>query len=127
MLHRISITSNKQSSQFTHWYNDDYADLYVWFDIAGAIEGFQFCYNKSSDEHSLTWKRVSGYTHNRIDAGEDSPLSNQTPIVLPDGLCPLDQLRREFTRRSKKLEPAIRNFIIAALDLALHPELRKLQ
>ena len=127
MLQRTTISGEQRREPTTHWYTDDYADLYVWFDPAGAIDGFQLCYNKARDEHSLTWKRVSGYTHNRIDAGDDSPLRNETPIVLPDGLCPLDQLRREFTRRSEKIEPSARAFILAALDPALHPELRHLQ
>lgn len=127
MLLRTAITDELHREPLTHWYTDEYADLYVWFDSAGAIAGFQLCYNKSRDEHSLTWKSSVGYAHNRIDAGDDSPLRNQTPVVLPDGLCPLDQLRREFARRADKVEPAVREFISAALDPVRHPELRHLQ
>ena len=126
MLTEYPVTPGKKEEFVTRWFSDSYADLYVWYDAAGSIAGFQLCYNKDRDEHSLTWKRGSGYAHNSIDAGDDTPLSNQTPIVVPDGLCPLDTLRGKFISRAAQLPPEVRACVLDALDPARHPELLRL-
>jgi len=126
MLTEYPVTAGKKEEFTTRWFSDSYADLYVWYDTDESIAGFQLCYNKDRDEHSLTWKRESGYSHDSIDAGDETPLSNQTPIVVPDGLCPLDALRGEFIRRAEKIEPSVRACVLDALDPARHPELLRL-
>lgn len=52
------------------WFTSDAADLFVWYDTSEAPTGFQFCYDKLTVEHALTWRRDTGFTHQRVDPGD---------------------------------------------------------
>lgn len=97
------------------WMSDDYFDLIVWYEPSNAIHGFQLCYGKPESERALTWLKNRGFIHSKIDSGEESPESNQTPILLPDGSFPATEVTREFRRRSEQLPKALRNFVLAKL------------
>ena len=47
-------------------------DLIVFYDDHGAIEGFQFCYDKNVNEQMMSWDCKQGYSHTAIDDGESS-------------------------------------------------------
>ena len=66
------------------WFSDDDFDLIVWFDDPATIVAIQLCYDKSSTERAVTWSRQRGHEHFRVDAGEDSPLRNETPLLVAD-------------------------------------------
>lgn len=97
------------------WMADDYFDLIVWYEPSNAIHGFQLCYGKPVAERALTWLKSRGFIHGKIDSGEDDPDANRTPILLPDGSFPTDEVTREFDRRSKRLSKSLRNFVLAKL------------
>lgn len=98
------------------WLSDDYFDLIVWYDRGGEISGFQLCYDKPCRERALTWSPQHGFVHARIDSGESSPLANRTPVLTPDTAFPLQEIRREFSERSRLLPADLRDFVLARLD-----------
>jgi hypothetical protein len=97
------------------WMSDDYFDLIVWYEPSNAVHGFQLCYGKPDSERALTWLRNRGFGHSRIDSGEEQPESNRTPILLPDGCFPTEEVSLEFRRRSERLPKSLRNFVLAKL------------
>jgi hypothetical protein len=93
------------------WFESDGLDLVVWLDAAGVLTGFQLCYDFGRGEHALTWRRESGCAHHRVDGGDASPLSNQSPVLVPDGLIPWGELGLLFDQRSATLEPGLREAV----------------
>jgi hypothetical protein len=79
-------------------------------------EGFQLCYQSEEwQEHALTWREGSGFSHARVDTGDTRPDKNLTPILVADGAVPWERLRRDFAEDSAHLEPALREFIATRL------------
>jgi hypothetical protein len=66
------------------WFSDDDFDLIVWFGDTTTIVAIQLCYDKSSTERAVTWSPQRGHEHFRVDAGEDTPLRNKTPLFVAD-------------------------------------------
>ncbi len=97
------------------WFADEYFDLIVWFDEDGDISGFQLCYDKGPAERALTWTCETGYSHNRIDGGEDNPAKDQTPILTPDGVFASQQVLQRLIDSSAKVDSDISDFVIAKL------------
>ena len=97
------------------WMSDDYFDLIVWYERSNAIHGFQLCYDKRQRERALTWLVARGFSHMKVDSGEESPEWNNSPILVPDGLFPATEVIREFRRRSAELPKSLRNFVLAKL------------
>jgi hypothetical protein len=100
------------------WISDDYFDLIVWYDAwpaGGRIRGFQLCYGKPGDEAALTWIDGRGFAHAAIDAGEDDPSVNRTPMLVAGGRFPRDKVVAEFTRRSAGLRADVRELVAAKL------------
>jgi hypothetical protein len=96
------------------WFSDELFDLYVWSDDAGEIARFQLCYGKPECEHALTWS-PDGLAHDRVDAGDDDPTKNRTPVLLPDGDVPWTHVRARFRDESAAVPLAVRRFILDAL------------
>ena len=97
------------------WFADEYFDLIVWLDTGDAVSGFQLCYDKLDMERALTWKRESGFMHERVDAGETDPAKNRSPILLPDGSFPAQHVTSFFETRSEGIDQAIRAFVLEKL------------
>lgn len=94
------------------WFTDEYFDLYVWQDERDDIIEFQLCYEKFQNERSLTWKKKSGYTHDRIDNGEDRPEKQKaTPILVGDGHFEHERIATIFKKESRELEDKISRFV----------------
>ena len=71
----------------SRWFASTFLDLIVWYDKDMAITGFQLCYDKGREEKALTWRRDSGYSHNKIDDGEGRAYRQKmTPILVADGV-----------------------------------------
>jgi hypothetical protein len=97
------------------WFADEYFDLIVWLDTGEAVSGFQLCYDKQGMERALTWRKESGFIHERVDAGETDPAKNRSPILLPDGLFPAQDVTRLFETRSAGVDQTIRAFVMEKL------------
>jgi len=90
------------------WFRDDWMDVFTWQAGDGTVTGFQVCYDLPGKERSLVWSAVSGYSHNKVDGGESSPVSNRSPILRPDGVFPAALVLKEFDARAGGIEPGLR-------------------
>ncbi|MBU1077585.1 MAG: hypothetical protein KKH98_09850 [Spirochaetes bacterium] len=119
MLKEIENVKQDTKNLFRRWFTDDYLDLIIWIEHSNKIFGFQLCYNKGNNEHSLTWDKKNGYRHNRVDDGEVSYRIKRTPILVSDGYVPLKKIKREFLKRGKKIDKEILSFILCKLENCL--------
>ncbi|MBN1412411.1 MAG: hypothetical protein JW969_16305 [Spirochaetales bacterium] len=111
MLEEIRNVRQFPDDPVRRWFSDDYFDLIVWFDGKDRIIGFQLCYDKVKNEHSLTWYSDSGFVHNRIDDGEHPGHLKMSPILVPDGVFENEKVAGLFKERSGKLDSKISGFV----------------
>ncbi len=93
------------------WFESDGLELVVWLGDHANVTGFQLCYDFGRGERALTWREETGFAHSAVDAGDETPLKNQTPILVPDGTVPWTKVAKLFDERSGTLEPALRRFV----------------
>jgi len=98
------------------WFTDEDFDLVVWLTRAFGAVAFELCYDRQRGERALTWSPERGYGHYRVDAGEDTPTRNLSPILVADGDFPRARIAGEFERASGDLDPAIRAFVLEHLE-----------
>jgi hypothetical protein len=103
------------------WFGDDYFDLIVWVGDKGEFVGFQLCYDKSSDEHALTWHQKTGFTHHRVDSGELQRPYKATPILVSDGVVDFAHLIHQFKDRSREMDQQAARFGLGKID-SIQPE-----
>jgi hypothetical protein len=116
VLHEIKGVKQERVPGRRRWFESDGLELVVWLAPDDEIDGFQLCYALGRGEHALTWRVDGGFVHSAVDAGDASPLKNETPILQPDGEVPWSELGRVFGERSAELEPQLRHFIAAKLE-----------
>lgn len=120
MLKEIRAIADKNS----RWFSDDYFDLIVWYDEQGRADGFQLCYDKEGDERAFTWRKDQPPTHERIDSGEESPLKNRAPILVPDGLVSYADLIGRFRERAATIEPELFDLVLRKLSEGIDAHVR---
>lgn len=101
------------------WFEDEDMDLIVWYDKEGAIHGFQLCYDKSGEEHALTWKKDEGVFHNRVDDGDRRPGRKMSPVLVTDGLFPAQRVEERFREQSTGIDDAVRDQVLGVLSSLL--------
>ncbi len=113
-----NVRQEPEAAGRRRWFDDDIQPLefIVWYDAAGAIEGFQICYDLGRGAHALTWRPVQGFVHNAVDTGSAGPLTNLTPILVPDGRVPWEEIIQRFEGCSATLEPTLRELVNARLN-----------
>lgn len=94
------------------WFTDEYFDLIVWYAEDGSLHGFQLCYDRAHSEHALTWTRTAGWSHNRVDPGEENALKNLTPVLLADGEFPAGEVIRRFEESCSEIDEEIRDLVV---------------
>lgn len=88
---------------FRRWFSDQYFDLIVWYedDSPGDCLGFQLCYDKEGNERALTWTKRHGYSHTKVDDGEN-PFSNKmSPVLVSDGIFERDEIIGKFRKAAE--------------------------
>ena len=113
-LREIERVRQQPGHPHRRWFTCPSCDLFVWTDDDGVCR-FEFCYDKSKDEHSFTWDRASGIQHNEIDDGEANPLRNDTPIAVPDGTFEGDVLADRFEAVAGEVDTDIARFVAHTL------------
>ena len=87
-------------------------DLIVWFGDDGSIFGFQLAYVLEDAEHALTWRRSSGFQHERVDDGEGRTGKHKaTPILVPDGRFCAAVVADLFRERAGLIDDAVSRFV----------------
>lgn len=108
MLYEIQNVKQNEGEPKRRWFIDEYFDLVVWLDKEDEVEGFQLCYDKSKNQHALTWHRESGYMHNRVDEGDDKPGKPKgIPILVADGNFAYDKIAEMFKGESVNLDQRV--------------------
>ena len=103
-----------------HWLRDNHHDLFYWLNAAEQVTAFQFsyCYNYSGthNEYLISWDHCKGYSHSRIDDGEDVYLKlKMSPLLIaakaPDRTLPATQ----FSQICLGMNTTIADFIYQTL------------
>lgn len=112
MLHEIKNVKQERGAGRRRWFESDGLELVVWLGAEDdRVAGFQLCYDLGHGEHALTWRAGSGFAHSVVDAGDATPLKNETPILHPDQQVPWSEIARLFDERSGSLEPELARLI----------------
>lgn len=126
MLREIPNPSQHPGEARRRWFTSPEQDLYVWHDEQGAIVAFQLCYGKSRNEHAFYWRQDRGWSHLRVDDGENSSFSSATPILVADGAFDAVAIRQRFAALAGDLPAEVVDFVsqrLAACDAReLHPD-----
>ena len=122
MIHEVKRTRQVPGEGFRRWFTDSDFDLIVWYEgqnVDGPIAGFQLCYDKQGAERALTWRRATGFSHEKVDDGETGRAvsSKMTPILVPDGIFDAGAVARRLQKHSATMDPEIARFILQTLSL----------
>ena len=117
MLGELDKISQPAGQPRRRWFADEEMDLVVWYDEKGRPEGFELCYDKTGAEHAFRWKRGGRLRHEAVDAGEDLPSENRTPILVPGGKAPVQRVSDDFAARSLEIPAELRELVLSALKL----------
>jgi hypothetical protein len=103
----------QQSGEATRrWFYDKDFDLYTWHNAAGDIVRFELCYDKSQHERALIGDRKSGYSHVKVDGGEEKlGRYKMTPIFVADGVFDYKRISKEFKAASNNIEQELAQFV----------------
>jgi len=111
VFHEIKHVRQEAGAGRRRWFEADGVELVVWFDSGGRVAGFQICYHLDRRERALTWRAGAGFVHSAIDAGDDVPLKNLTPVLTLDNDVPWSDIARLFDEHSASLESPLRQLI----------------
>jgi hypothetical protein len=118
MLQKIRGVRQDEPDRERHWFQDDFFDLFAWTDAAGKVVAFQLCYDRLKRERVLAWSEPTGFSHRRIDDGEELPAQKMAPIMVADGQFAADGIAAEFASRSAAIDTRWRQFIRTKIDEA---------
>jgi len=113
-LHEVINIAQPDPNLTKRWFNCQAADLFVWHDGNQYIR-FEFCYNKHINEHSLRWQENIGFSHARIDDGENTTKHKESPVLLEANEIDSDYIYEVFETLSTNVEPIVREFILGLL------------
>lgn len=120
MLREMSQVRQDPAEPERRWFADDFFDLIVWISPGGDITGFQLCYDKPGDERALTWRRQTGFQHNRVDTGELQRPYKATPILVADGFFDAAAVARLFKEHCATMDKRLAEFVLEQIG-RYHP------
>ena len=104
MLREMSPTRQPAGDPRRRWFASARCDLIVWLREDDSVRGFQFCYDKDTSEHALSWFEDRGISHMRVDtAGTDAGHGRGTPLLVADGIYDAGRIIRLFEAESVML------------------------
>ena len=116
MLKEYSGLQQAAGQKPRRWFHSQDEDLIVWYAEDGSIHGFQLCYDKQHAERALTWLPLAGFSHDRVDDGEGSPLTyKRTPVLVADGVFDVHAMLERFPLIGAALPKEIFDFVRAKL------------
>ncbi len=113
----VEIDNPRQNAdEHRRVFHDEYFDLYIWLDRDESISGFQLCYDKSGAERALTWRNRYGYSHEKVDTGENiSGHFKMKPILVDDGLFDNRTIAERFRAAGANIDADIVDFVYRRL------------
>ena len=116
MLQELPNVKQVKGQRRRRWFWSEDEDLIVWYAWHGAIFGFQLCYDKRGTERALTWLSKDGFSHDRVDDGEDVGVGyKRAPVLVPDGVFDASAMSRRFLAISEMLPREIVEFVSSKL------------
>ena len=115
MFYEIRGVKQLPGEPYRRWFQADEMDLTVWLAEATVV-GFQLSYDRFHDEKSIVWQTDRGFSHLRIDDGEqESGHYKASPIVT--GHLPLDFSRalHRLEEDNQGIDPSIVGFVLDKL------------
>lgn len=112
MLREITPVKQHKDDFRRRWFEDEFFDLIVWYDEHQGIVGFQLCYDKSGNEHALTFLEERGYSHHRIDAGGKSVWETKAPVLTAGGAFPQQRVVESFVAGSKAIDSSVADYVV---------------
>jgi hypothetical protein len=123
VLREIKSVQQERGVGRRRWFESDGLDLVVWLGPADTnIAGFQLCYDLGAGEHALTWRTDEGFSHTRVDSGDDVRPYKGSPVLEPDGSVPWREIATLFEARSATLETPLRKLIRDRLEARTKPK-----
>ena len=112
MMTEIINKKQPESVLGRRWFSDDYFDLIIWENKNKEIKRFELCYNKFKNEHALAWSGETGYSHLKVDDGEQIlGRHKMSPILIADGLFDSETLASKFLEAAKAIDQTVVSFI----------------
>ena len=112
-LREMKGISQNEKNVTRRWFTDDeFWDLYLWYDNDDSLIGFQLCYDRDSGEKALTWKRTEGFLHQSVNPSFLKTNRGGTPLLYADGYFDNENIFRRFREDSGNLDPEIAAFIL---------------
>jgi hypothetical protein len=116
MLYEIANVRQIPGENFRRWFSDENFDLIIWYSIRNKIVGFQLCYKLGMEEKALTWFHDKGYTHYKIDDGENHPSCfKMTPILVQCGTFKREHVLQLFKTAGDQIDSEIYNFVCSLI------------
>lgn len=98
------------------WYYSDQMDFIVWHNREKGITNYQICYGKPLDEHVLSWRGQTGFSHSKISDGEEVAGNYKAaPIERPDGEVDYQLILNAFESESEHIPNHFKAFALASL------------
>ena len=120
MLREIRNTQQVPGEAPRRWFFSHEQDCLVWMSADGMPIAFQLAYGKYHDEHAIRWKADRGFSHYRVDDGEQGGMGKESALLHPDGAFNAKIVLSEFLALSKEMPQDIVDFVSARLRE--HPE-----
>lgn len=99
------------------WFSSNSLDLIVWISDEDRMIGFELCYDKLHNEHSISWSENGGFRHMAVDDGEQRPGKYKaTPMLVPNGHYNVNKIQATFHSISHTLPQDIANFVSEAFS-----------
>jgi hypothetical protein len=111
MLIEMRDVRQVPGDRFRRWFADETLELVIWYEPQGSIHGFQVCYDPQGTPRALTWTEEKGFSHAKVDGGEESVFSNRTPILCAGGKYDTALLRNAFLASAGNLLEPERSFV----------------
>lgn len=71
MLKEITEVRQNPGEDYRKIFQDEEFDLFIWYKDQETITGFQLCYDKKKEEKALSWHEERGFSHDRVQSGEE--------------------------------------------------------
>jgi hypothetical protein len=113
MLKELSHAKQHEEGPRRRVFHSTDLDLVVWVEKDGHCTGFELSYRHGPRERSLRWKAGTGYTHHRVDDGENRGGRHKgTPLMVPDGVFRRWSVARKFQVESRDIDPVVAGFVM---------------
>ncbi len=115
-LFEIKPVRQFEGEMLRRWFDDDegFFELIAWINDEGNVSGFQLSYDVSAHERAITWLG-GAFSHRNVDAGDESPLSNDSSILADTAVFPIADLIDRFRESSCNIDPLVRNTLLERL------------